>query len=64
MVSWQVFVELAFDVANGKGAQFSGIEDGAGFIEDLSEVWQQDKQRYKQMTKKQARNALKDLVEA
>lgn len=64
MVSWQKFVELSFDEAKRKGAQFKGIDEGGDFMEDIAAVWQGDKQRYKQMTERQARNAIKSMVTA
>jgi len=64
MVSWQTFVSIAFETAELKGGQFDGIEDGAGFMQDLAMVWQSDKEAYKQMTEAQARDILDDLVEA
>lgn len=64
MVSWQKFVELAFDEARRKGAQFQGIDDGGDFMTQVADVWQSDKERYKQMTERQARNALQNMVEA
>jgi len=64
MVSWQTFVSIAFETADLKGGQFDGIEDGAGFMEDLAMVWQRDKETYKQMTEQQARDVLDDLVGA
>lgn len=64
MVSWQTFVELAFDVADEKGAQFEGITQGGTFMSDLGDVWTQNKQQYKQMTEKQAKRRLRELVEA
>lgn len=64
MVSWQTFVAIAFDEAEAKGATFKGIDEGADFIEDVADVWQSDKERYKQMTEKQARNAIKEMVTA
>lgn len=63
MVSWQTLVSIAFDIADMKGAQFENIDDGGGFLEDLAEVWRQDKSRLKQMTEEQARNYLMDKVE-
>ncbi len=63
MVSWQTFVEIAFDVAEQKGAQFAGITEGGAFMSDLGEVWTQEKERYKQMTEAQARSELQELVE-
>lgn len=63
MVSWQTFVEIAFDVADDKGAQFAGITEGGAFMSDLGDVWSEEKQRYKQMTRQQARRELEQLVE-
>lgn len=63
MVSWQTFVEIAFDVADEKDAQFAGITEGGAFMSDLGDVWSQEKQRYIQMTEQQVRNELDDLVE-
>lgn len=64
MVSWQTFVELAFDEAKTKGAQFQGIDDGGDFITDVAEVWQADKEKLKQYTERQARNYISKRVEA
>jgi len=64
MVSWQRFVAIAFDEAKAKGASFDGIDEGGDFMEDVAAVWSADKQRYKQMTEKQARNAISDMVSA
>ena len=64
MVSWQTFVKLAFDEAKRKGAQFQNIDEGGDFMEDVAAVWQEDKERYKQMTEKQARNAISGMVSA
>lgn len=63
MVSWQTFVEIAFDVADDKGAQFAGITEGGAFMSDLGELWSQEKEHYIQMTEAQARSELEDLVE-
>lgn len=63
MVSWQTFVEIAFDVADDKGAQFAGITEGGAFMSDLGDLWTEEKERYIQMTKQQVRNELQDLVE-
>jgi len=63
MVSWQTFVEIAFDVAENKGAQFAGITEGGAFMSDLGDVWSSEKDRYVQMTERQVRNELQDLVE-
>jgi len=64
MVSWQTWVSIGFETAEAKGAQFSGISDGASFMSDLAAVWQSDKQRYRQMTKQQVRDLMEDLVSA
>lgn len=64
MVSWQTFVEIAFDVAENKGAEFEGIAEGGAFMSDLGDLWSAEKERYKQMTKKHARDELQKLVEA
>jgi len=64
MVSWQTLVEIAFDVADEKGAQFAGISDGGAFMSDLAQVWSQNKETWRQYTEQQARNELKDIIEA
>ena len=64
MVSWQTFVAIAFDEAKAKGATFDGIDEGGDFMEDVAAVWQDDKERYKQMTERQARNAISGMVSA
>lgn len=64
VVSWQKFVSLSFDEAKRKGAQFENIDEGGDFMEDIAAVWQADKERYKQLTEKQARNAIRSMVEA
>jgi len=63
MPSWQTFVRLAYEVADEKGAQFEGIEEGGAFISDLSRVWSENKQQIKQMTERQAKDLLYELVE-
>jgi len=64
MVSYQRFVALAFDVARTKGAEFEGIDSGGDFLSDVARLWNSDKERWKQMTERQARNALDDRVSA
>lgn len=64
MVSWQTFVTIAFDEAESKGATFDGINEGGDFMEDVAAVWQDDKERYKQMTERQTRNAISSMVSA
>jgi len=63
MVSYQTFVEIAFDEAERQGAMFTGIEAGGAFMSDLGEVWSDEKDRYKQMTKQQVRDELQDMIE-
>lgn len=62
MVSWQSFVGIAFDEAKAQGGSFDGIDEGGDFMEDVAAVWQDDKERYKQMTERQVRNAISDMV--
>jgi len=57
-------VSIAFDIADSKGAQFQNISDGGQFMSELAEVWSQDKDKIKQMTKSQARSYLMEMVEA
>ena len=64
MVTWQRFVAIAFDEANAKGATFDGIDEGGDFMKDVAAVWSADKQRYKQMTERQVRNVISDMVSA
>jgi hypothetical protein len=62
MVTWQTMVAIAFEIAKGKGAQFDGIDEGGDFLTQLSGVWEQDKDRLKQMTERQVRNYLQDRI--
>jgi len=64
MVSWQTFVEIAFDVADDKGAQFAGITEGGAFMSDLGDLWSEEKEKYKQMTQQQTRRELEQVVQA
>lgn len=64
MVSWQTVVELAFDIADEKGAQFSGISDGGAFMSDLAELWSQNKDEWRSYTRQQARSELERVIEA
>jgi hypothetical protein len=63
MVSWQAFVEIAFDVADDKGAQFAGITQGGAFMSDLGDLWSEEKEKYKQMTREQTYRDLEQVVE-
>lgn len=62
MVSYQTYTAIAFDIAEGKGAQFDGIQDGGEFISELAAYWNAN-QQLKQMTEKQTRNELQEVVE-
>jgi len=62
MVTWQTLVEIAFDVADDKGAQFQGISDGGQFMSQLAELWSQNKETWKQYTEQQARQELEEVV--
>jgi len=64
MVSYQKFVELAFDEAKAKGASFDGIDQGGDFMSDVASVWSQNKEELKQLTEQQARNRLREMVTA
>jgi len=64
MVSWQTVVELGFDIAEQKGAQFTGISDGGEFMADLAEAWSQNKDEWRGYTRSQARSQLEEMIEA
>jgi len=64
MVSYQEYIAIAFSVAKEKGATFDGIDEGGDFISQAAVVWQQDKERIKQLTEKQTINYLEDKVSA
>jgi len=64
MVSWQTTVSIAFEIANDKGAQFDGIEDGGEFMSQLSAYWSDNKDSLKQLTESQARAELAEVIEA
>jgi hypothetical protein len=64
MVSYQTFTSIAFDVADEKGAQFAGIEEGGQFIQQVAAVWNQRTDEFRQMTEQQARAELNQLVTA
>jgi len=64
VVSYQKFVELAFDEAKSKGASFDGIDEGGDFMTDVAAVWSKNKEQYKQLTEQQTRNRLQDMVSA
>lgn len=64
MVSYQKFVELAFDEAKAKGASFDGIDQGGDFMTQVAAVWSENKEELKQLTERQARNRLQDMVSA
>jgi len=62
MVSYQTMVAIAYEVAKAKGATFSGIDDGADFISQLSTVWQQNKAELKQATQQQTADILSEII--
>lgn len=64
MVSYQTFVEIAFDEAKRKGATFNGIDEGGDFLTDVAEVWSRNKETFKQLTEQQARSRIQDMVSA
>lgn len=64
MVSWQTLVDIAFDEAERQGAMFNGISDGGAFMSDVAEVWQADKDKWRQYTERQARDEISDMIEA
>jgi len=64
MVSYQKFVELAFDEAKAKGATFDGIDEGGDFMTDVAAVWSENKEEFKQLTEQQTRNRISDMVTA
>ncbi len=64
MVSYQKFVELAFDEAKAKGASFDGIDEGGDFMAAVATVWSENKEELKQLTERQARNRLQEIVSA
>lgn len=64
MVSYQTYTAIAFEIANEKGAQFDGIQDGGQFISQLAQYWRQNKENLKQMTEQQARRQLQSVVSA
>lgn len=64
MVSYQKFVELAFDEAKAKGASFDGIDEGGDFMTDVAAVWSRNKSELKQLTQQQARKRLQEMVSA
>lgn len=64
MVSWQTVVSISFEIAEQKGAQFDGIEDGGEFMSQLSEYWSMNKDDLKQMTEQQAENDLRTVIDS
>lgn len=64
MVNYTTFTSIAFDVAEEKGATFSGITEGGAFLSELGDLWNQNKQQYLQMTEQQMRAELQQQIEA
>lgn len=63
MVSYQTMIRLGFDVAESK-TTVDGIDEGADLMSGLSTLWNEDKERIKQLTEEQARNYLSDRITA
>jgi len=64
MVSYTTYTRIGFRVAEEKGAQFDGIDDGGRFISELAALWQDEKSELKQMTEEQAERRLNEVVTA
>lgn len=64
MVNYTTFTSIAFEVAEEKGGQFAGIEDGGAFMSELGDLWTANKQSYVQMTEEQLRRELMQVIEA
>lgn len=64
MVSYQVLTQLAFEVAESKGAEYEGArpENAREVISIVSAEWNDNKEMYLQMTEEQAREQLEDLI--
>lgn len=64
MVSYQTMVRIAFDIAESKGGEFSGIDDGGQFLSELGTLWNENKDEVRQMTEQQTRNFLNERIQA
>ena len=62
MVSYQTLTSIAYDVAKQKGAEFVGISSGQEVIAVVSECWNEDSEKLKQMTEQQARQYMEDSI--
>lgn len=69
MVTYQVWTSLAFEVARIKGATFQKRrsdrppEDASNLISIAADIWQEDKERYLQMTRAEARSVLMEEID-
>jgi hypothetical protein len=62
MVSYQVWTRICYSVAEEKGAQFSGIEDGAAFTSEIATYWNENKLTLVGYTEAQARKEAEEVV--
>jgi len=62
MVSYQTLTSIAYDVAKAKGAEFVGISSGQEVIAVVSECWNEDREKLKQMTEQQARQYMEESI--
>lgn len=65
MPKYSQWTSIAFDVARSKGAKFSGSPPSAAsdIISVAADVWSEDPDRYRRMTKQQAREVLSDEIQ-
>lgn len=64
MVSYQTLTELAFSVARAKGATFEGqrSEQAQAVIALVAELWNENKEQIKRMSRAQATRMLKEQI--
>jgi len=62
MVSYQKLTSIGYDVAKQKGAEFAGISSGQEVIGVVSECWNEDTEKLKQMTEQQARQYMEESI--
>jgi len=62
MVSYQKLTSIGYDVAKTKGAEFVGISSGQEVIGVVSECWNEDTEKLKQMTEQQARQYMEESI--
>lgn len=65
MVSYQTWTDIAFEVAERKGARFEGLADGGTFVGDVvAPLWNQNKQELSTATMAEARQLAERRIEA